>query len=308
MCVATKSRIIRWKISCSSLSSMSTCAPGSGGGRRNLPTTASRDGGDSSMVESDGGNGAGYCVGVDIGGTFTDAVIVAPDGSIASGKASSTPHDFSIGFFRAIAAGAESLGLDENALLAATTKLAHGTTIGINALVTGTVSTAALFATKGHGDTIRTMAGQGRMVGASIEELLDYQASSKPPPVVPRQQVFEITERVDHAGAVVVAISDDDLHRAIDQFEALAVEAVAISFLWGFVNPVHEQHAAAIVRDRCPSLFVSCSHQVAPRIGEYGRATATTMNAQLGPLMVRYIDRITEGASERGLAGEVLFG
>jgi N-methylhydantoinase A len=250
----------------------------------------------------------GYCVGVDIGGTFTDAVIVSPDGAIASGKASSTPHDFSIGFFRAIAAGAESLGLDENELLAATTKLAHGTTIGINALVTGTVSTAALFATKGHGDTIRTMAGQGRMLGASIEELLDYQASSKPAPVVPRGQVFEITERVDHRGAVVVAISDDDLHRAIDQFDSLGIEAVAISFLWGFVNPAHEQHAARIVRDRCPSLFVSCSHEVAPRIGEYGRATATTMNAQLGPLMVRYIDRITKGASERGLVGQVLFG
>ena len=250
----------------------------------------------------------GYCIGVDIGGTFTDAVIVAPDGAISSGKASSTPHDFSIGFFRAIAAGAESIGLGESELLAASTKLAHGTTIGINALVTGTVSTAALFATKGHGDAIRTMSGQGRMLGASIEELLDYQLSSKAPPVVPRQQVFEITERVDYAGEVVVAISDDDLHRAIDEFDALGIESVAISFLWGFVNPAHEQHAAQIVRARCPSLFVSCSHEVAPRIGEYGRATATTMNAQLGPLMVRYIDRLAEGARERGFAGEVLFG
>jgi N-methylhydantoinase A len=260
------------------------------------------------VIESGNGHGAGYCIGVDIGGTFTDAVIVAPDGVISTGKASSTPHDFSVGFFRAIAAAAESVGIGERALLEATTKIAHGTTIGINALVTGTVSTAALLATKGHGDTIRTMAGQGRMMGASIEELLDYQASSKPPPVVPRRQVFEINERVDHMGNVVVAISDDDLHRAIDQFESIGIESVAISFLWSFVNPAHEQRAAAFVRERCPSLFVSCSHDVAPRIGEYGRATATTMNAQLGPLMVRYIDRITEGARARGYRGEVLFG
>ena len=260
------------------------------------------------MVESSRATPTGYCIGVDIGGTFTDAVIVAPDGTISAGKASSTPHDFSIGFFRAIAAGAESLGLGERDLLAATTKIAHGTTIGINALVTGTVCTAALFATKGHGDAIRTMAGQGRMLGASIEELLDYQSSSKPPPVVPRQQVFEITERVDHRGAVVVAISDEDLHRAIDQFDSMGIEAVAISFLWSFVNPAHEQLAARIVSGRCPSMFVSCSHEVAPRIGEYGRATATTMNAQLGPLMVQYIDRLTDGARERGYAGEVLFG
>ena len=260
------------------------------------------------MNGSSVGHGAGYCIGVDIGGTFTDAVIVAPDGTISSGKASSTPHDFSVGFFRAIAAGAETLGVAEHDLLAATTKIAHGTTIGINALVTGTVATAALFTTKGHGDAIRTMSGQGRMLGASIEELLDYQASSKPAPVVPRKQVFEITERVDHTGGVVVAISDDDLHRAIDLFESLGIEAVGISFLWSFVNPAHEQRAAAVVRERCPSIFVSCSHEVAPRIGEYGRATATTMNAQLGPLMVRYIDRITEGARARGFAGEVLFG
>jgi N-methylhydantoinase A len=259
------------------------------------------------MSESSHPTSVGYSIGVDIGGTFTDAVIVAPDGAISSGKASSTPHDFSIGFFRAIAAGAETLGLSEGELLNAATKIAHGTTIGINALVTGTVSTAALFATKGHGDTIRTMAGQGRMLGASIEELLDYQLSSKAPPVVPRQQVFEITERVDNAGDVVVAISEDDLHRAIDQFESLGIEAVAISFLWSFVNPAHELQAARVVRARCPSLFVSCSHEVAPRIGEYGRTTATTMNAQLGPLMVRYIDRISEGARERGFAGEVLF-
>jgi N-methylhydantoinase A len=260
------------------------------------------------VIDSNDAHDEGYSIGVDIGGTFTDAVIVAPDGVISTGKASSTPHDFSIGFFRAIAAGAESVGIGERELLGATTKIAHGTTIGINALVTGTVATAALFATKGHGDTIRTMAGQGRMLGASIEELLDYQASSKPEPVVPRRQVFEITERIDHMGNVAVTISDDDLHRAIDQFDALGIESVAISFLWGFVNPAHEQHAAGVIRERCPNLFVSCSHDVAPRIGEYGRTTATTMNAQLGPLMVRYIDRIADGARGRGFSGEVLFG
>src|SRR6185503_20402138 len=101
MCVATKSRIIRWKISCSSLSSKST---GALQGRVSVDVTYQR-----ASLRTGGQVETGYCVGVDIGGTFTDAVIVSPDGAIASGKASSTPHDFSIGFFRAIAAGAESL-------------------------------------------------------------------------------------------------------------------------------------------------------------------------------------------------------
>jgi len=250
----------------------------------------------------------GYAVGVDIGGTFTDAVVVAADGALALGKASTTPADLSLGFFRSIEAAAAELGLSIEALLARTTKLAHGTTVGINAIVTGRVARVALLATKGHGDAIRAMGGQGRTLGASIEELLDYRLSSHPAPVVPRERVFEVTERIDFAGDVVVPLSAVELERAIDAIEASGVEAVAVAFLWSFVNPDHERRAAARVRARLPGVFVSCSHEVAPRIGEYGRTVATVMNAQLGPLMRAYIDRIVEGARARGFAGEVLFG
>jgi N-methylhydantoinase A len=250
----------------------------------------------------------GYVIGVDIGGTFTDAVVVAGDGQMVLGKASTTPEDFSVGFFRAVAAAAEKLGRSEHELLGATTKLAHGTTIGINALVTGNVATAVLLATKGHGDAIRAMGGQGRTIGASIEELLDYRLSSKPDPVVPRERVVEITERIDYAGDVVVPLSHADLDGAVEVIRASGATAVAISFLWGFVNPAHEQQAAAHIRAALPGVFVSCSHEVAPRIGEYGRTVATVMNAQLGPLMDEYIGRIIDGARVRGFGGEVLFG
>jgi N-methylhydantoinase A len=247
-------------------------------------------------------------VGVDIGGTFTDAVVVGPDGSIATGKVSTTPEDFSIGFFGAVAAAAESLGLSESALLRSTTKLAHGTTVGINALVTGSVAKVALLTTKGHGDAIRAMGGQGRILGASIEELLDYRLSSRADPVVPREQVFEINERLDKDGDVVVALSGHDLDDAINRIGAEGYEAVAISFLWSFLNPDHEQRAARRVEDGCPGLFVSCSYQIAPRIGEYPRTVSTVLNAQIGPLMRGYIDRIVDGARARGYGGEVLFG
>lgn len=249
-----------------------------------------------------------YIVGVDIGGTFTDAIVVDPTGAATVGKVSTTPGDFSEGFFGAIAAAADALGIDERELLSSTTKLAHGTTVGINALVTGAVAKTAMVTTKGHGDAIRAMSGQGRILGATIEELLDYRLSSKPDPVVPREQVFEISERLDADGDVVVALSDAELDAAIERFASEGIEAVAIVFLWSFVNPIHEQRAAARIRERRADLFVTSSYEVAPRIGEYPRMVSTVMNAQIGPLMVGYIDLIVEGARARGFSGEVLFG
>jgi N-methylhydantoinase A len=227
---------------------------------------------------------------------------------MAIGKVSSTPDDFSVGFFQSIAAAASALGLDERSLLHSATKIAHGTTAGINALVTKSGADVALLTTKGHGDSIRAMAGQGRVLGATIEQILDYSISSKPDPVVPRERVFEITERVDFAGDVIIDLDEGELDTALDSFERMQIDAVAISFLWSFANPAHERRARERVRARFPDIFISCSHEVAPRIGEYGRTVSTVMNAQIGPLMLRYIDRIIDGAKERGYSGDVLFG
>jgi N-methylhydantoinase A len=250
----------------------------------------------------------GFVVGVDIGGTFTDAVAVAPDGELFVGKVLTTPGDFSAGFFEAIKAAASAAGLTENELLGAAARVAHGTTVGINALVTGAVAKVALLATAGHGDAIRAKGGEGRILGATLEEVLDYAASSQPDPVVPSDQVFELHERIDRDGDVVVALSTSEVEDMVAGFEGAGIEAVAISLLWSFANPAHERDAASVVHRLRPDLFVSTSVEVAPRIGEYGRTTATVMNAQIGPMMLGYIDRIVAGAAERGFAGEVLFG
>jgi N-methylhydantoinase A len=250
----------------------------------------------------------GFVVGVDIGGTFTDAVAVSPDGELFIGKVLTTPEDFSHGFFGAIAAAAGAAGLDERALLSSATRVSHGTTVGINALVTGAVAKVALLATSGHGGAIRAKGGEGRILGATLEEVLDYAASSQADPLVAPEQVYELSERVDRDGAVVVALSTAEVEEVIAGFEAAGIEAVAISLLWSFANPDHERAVAAVVRRLRPDLFVSTSLEVAPRIGEYGRTASTVMNAQIGPLMLGYIDRIVAGAAARGFRGEVLFG
>ena len=254
------------------------------------------------------GGGSGFLVGVDIGGTFTDAVVMTPDGVVAVGKVSTTPDDFSRGFFAGIDAAAGELGLSTVDLLGQTDRIAHGTTVGINALVTGAVARTALITTKGHADAIRAMGGEGRILGASIEELLDYRLSSKPDPVVAPDDVFEVTERVDRDGDVVVELREAEVDRVVRAVSEGGYEAAAVSLLWSFMNPAHEQALATALAERLPDVFISCAHEVAPRIGEYGRTVSTVFNAQIGPLMVGYIQRIVDGAAERGYDGDVLFG
>jgi N-methylhydantoinase A len=247
-------------------------------------------------------------VGVDIGGTFTDAVAVRHDGTIVTGKSSTTPQDLSVGFFAAIHEMLDELGLSEAELYARIERLAHGTTAGINALVTRTGARTALVATSGHGDALRIMRGSGRTLGASVEEMLDFARSYRPEVLLDPADVFEVVERVDAMGDVVVSLRDSEVDRIVDLVVAGGYEAVAICLLWGFANPEHERALGRAIQARRPGCFISMAHEVAPRAGEYGRTVACTMNAMIGPLMTRYIDRVIDGARRRGFAGDVLFG
>lgn len=250
---------------------------------------------------------SGYSIGVDIGGTFTDCAVVAPDGGVTIGKVLTTPEDRSVGFFGSIGNAASKMGLKERELVMRTTRLAHGTTVGINALVTRSGAKVGLLATKGHGDAIRIMDNTGRITGASIEEMLDYARSTAPEQFIEREMTKEITERIDFSGEVVVQLDEAGVAAAVDQLVAAGATAIAICYLWSHVNPIHELRTKEILQARAPDLYVSCSCEVAPRIGEYPRTATTIMNVYIGPLMERYVDRIVAGAKERGYNGEVLF-
>ncbi|HEX7096898.1 MAG TPA: hydantoinase/oxoprolinase family protein [Acidimicrobiales bacterium] len=248
-----------------------------------------------------------FIIGVDVGGTFTDAVITSDTGRLVTGKAPTTPDDFTRGFFAAITNAANAASIDERVLFENTTKLAHGSTIGINAVVTGRGAPTLLVATRGHGDVVQMMNGLGRTLGASVEELLDYSRSTRPTPILPDTHVHEVAERMDYAGDVVLPVNEQDVETLLERIDALQVESVAISLLWSFVNPAHE----LLIRDRILSvfdhLFVTCSHEVAPRIGEYARTVSTVLNAQLGPLMRDYVARLDGEARRRGFTGRVDF-
>jgi N-methylhydantoinase A len=248
-----------------------------------------------------------YAIGVDIGGTFTDCVLLAEDGSMVGAKSPTTPEDRSQGFFAAIARAAEKVGLDERTLFARTSRLVHGTTTGTNAIVSRSGAKVGLITTAGHGDVMFLMRGGGRTAGLAPDEALHVYATYKPDPLVARDMIVEVPERVDVDGDVIVALNEDVARQAIRTLVERGAEAIAISLVWSFRNPTHEHRIREIVLEEAPDLFVTCGCELVSQLGEYERTTTAIMNAYIGPLMTRYVDRIEEGARERGFAGRVLF-
>jgi N-methylhydantoinase A len=248
-----------------------------------------------------------YSIGVDIGGTFTDCAVLDDAGAVVTGKAPTTPSDFSVGFFDAISACAGVMDLSLPALLAHASRLAHGTTTGLNALLDGRGAKVLLVTTAGHADAIRIMNSRGRALGASMAELLDWSISSQPDPILPKEQVLEVHERVDCLGNVVVEMTESEISKVVAAVRERQVQAVAVSLLWSFANRVHEDVLRRRLVSACPDVSVSCSYEVAPRLGHYPRTVTTIMNASLTPLMSDYAERITARARQLGFASEVLF-
>jgi len=250
---------------------------------------------------------SGSHIGIDIGGTFTDCTVVLSDGSIRVGKVPTTPDDLSRGFFGSIDDAAERIGTSGEELLAGAKQVSHGTTVGINAIVTRTGARVGLIATRGHGDAIRIMDNSGRVTGVSIEEVLDYSLSRQPEQFVRRADIAEVIERVDAQGRVVVPLDEDQVRSEVARLVADGVEAFAVSLMWGFVHPDHERRIGEIIREEAGDTFVSLAHETDPRLGEYERTVTTVLNAYVGPLMHDYIGAIVGGTGARGFAGDVLF-
>ena len=249
----------------------------------------------------------GYVVGVDIGGTFTDCVALAPDGTLVQAKTLSThgtdPGD---GVVTGIALLAEALGLSLEDLLRRTDRVSHGTTIGTNLIVEHKGGPVGLITTIGHGDVMEIMRGNGRTAGLSPEQVFDVARTGKPAPLVPRPLVEEVQERIDASGAVIVRLDEPGVRAAVERLVARGVNAIAVSTLWSFVNPAHERRIGEIVREVAPELFVSLGHEVSPRLGEYERTVATVINSYIGPASTRYLERTRERLDAAGLAGSFL--
>ncbi len=244
-----------------------------------------------------------YVVGVDIGGTFTDCVVLASDGRVAIGKVPSTPPHFEAGFIASIRKAAARMGIADSELYAAADGIYHGCTIGTNALVEGRTAKVGLLSTAGHGDTLAIMQGGGRLLGLDPRYVAHVAAHTKPPPLVPKQLVAEIDERIAFDGNVIVALHEERCRSEIRSLLAAGVEAFAVCFLWSIVNAANEQRAAELIREEAPGAFVSVSAEVIARKGEYPRAVATVINALIGPVTSAYLLELEGQLASLGYEG-----
>ncbi|MCX8033349.1 MAG: hydantoinase/oxoprolinase family protein [Thermoleophilia bacterium] len=249
----------------------------------------------------------GFYLGVDGGGTFTDCVALDDHGHLFYAKAATTHHDFAEGMFAALAALAEEIGVPLEELIRQTERFSLGTTVGTNLLVERRGARTGLLATVGHGDAILMMRGTGRTAGLEPDLLFHPQATDKPVPLVPRALIREIHERIDYAGNVVVPLDETGVEQAVRSLvEEAHVEAIAIAFLWSFKNPAHELRAMEIARQVAPHVYVCCSHQVAPRMGEYERTVAAVINSYIAPASAACFKRAADRLHEAGLRHPVL--
>ena len=261
---------------------------------------------ETTRITSNEDGDAGFIVGVDIGGTFTDCVIVGPDGAVMTGKVPTRPDDRAGSFFEAVEEAAHGFALSLEQVLRRSKRLVHGTTTGTNALITRSGAQVGLLATIGHRDCTHVMNGAGRLA-ASTDRMLDLAATDKPEPLVPKRRIQEVVERVDFAGDVLVPLDEESVRRALRELRNQKVDSIAVALLWAMRTNTHEQRIVELIRAQEPDLFVCCSSDLSPRVGEFERTMTTIVNAYIGPLMNAYVEEIEREARSRGYQGRVLY-
>ncbi len=239
------------------------------------------------MISATSSAPEGALVGVDVGGTFTDAVVVA-GGRLVTAKVPTTPDDQSEAVVDAVLAALGEAGLEPSDVRA----FGHGMTVGTNALLEGKGARTSLVATEGFGDLLELR----RQTRASLYRL----DADHPPPLIPHDRSHEVAERCGPEG-VLVPLDPASVARAVEGVRADGAEAVAVGLLFSFAHPGHERAVAAALREALPGVHVSASSDVLPEIREYERLSTTAVDAYLTPVLRAYLTRLADRARDAGL-------
>ena len=236
-------------------------------------------------------------VGVDVGGTFTD-LMVSGSGHRLIRKTLSDPDDRAGALLAGVALVAEELGLSLREFLARTERIIHGSTIATNALLTRTGARTALLTTAGFRDVLNMRRG--------VRSDLYDPKQAPPEPLVPRQRILPVAERMDGDGAVLEAVGEDAVEQAVAAVRRVGVESVAVGFLFSFVSDVHERAVGDRLREALPEVHVSLSSEVLPEVRLYERLSTTAVNAYVTPVLADYLESLEQRLADNGFGGRLL--
>ena len=235
----------------------------------------------------------------DVGGTFTDCLVLDDEGQIHAFKSPTTPADPTIGLTNALRKGAGSFHMELPQFMSNVRLLiAHGTTLSTNALLTGRIAKVGLLVTDGFRDTIEMRRGYKNIRTSRFNVFV-------PPykPLVARSLRLPVKERTLYTGAILTPLKEEDVYAAIGKFKKEKVEAIAICFLHSYANPAHEQRAAEICRQEMNGVYVTASHEVLPVYREYERFSTTVVSAAVGPITAYYLNSLQQRLREIGFKG-----
>ena len=238
-----------------------------------------------------------YRIGIDVGGTFTDFLLIG-DGVRLAHKTSSTPDDPSRGVVAGLVELAARLDLALEDLVARIDLIVHGTTVTTNAVLAHSGARTGLLVTEGFRDTLALRDG-------TREDPYDNRLSP-PKPLVPRYLRLPVRGRIDYKGDELVALETGDVRAAAAMFAAEGVEAVAISFMHSPTAPEHERRARDLVAELLPDAYVTASSDLLPQVRYFNRTSTTVLNAYVGPIIVRYLRALTRRLEELAFGGTLL--
>ena len=243
-----------------------------------------------------------YLIGVDIGGTFTDLVIMDGEGRWNLHKTPSTPDSPEEGAFTALALAAEEKGVAMRSLLEETRVFVHGTTLVTNAVISGNMAKTALLTNEGYEDMLFFGLGsRGKPPSEMFKTHQDY-----PDPIIPRHLIAGIRGRINAEGGIETELDEAGIRAAVAEFKRRNVESLAVSFLWSITNPEHEERARAIIAEEYPEAQVSIGHQITSVVREYERTSTCSLDASIKPLFGRYVKNLIRRLKENGYERDLL--
>ncbi|MCO5066610.1 MAG: hydantoinase/oxoprolinase family protein [Rhizobiaceae bacterium] len=224
-----------------------------------------------------------YTLGIDIGGTFTDLVLLCSSGTVTTWKSPTTPHDYSEG----VATAVESFLAAGSIRAAQVVEVVHATTVATNAVLENKGAKVGLVTTAGFRDIVEI-----RRLRIPVLYKIFY---DKPEPLIPRNLRFEVRERIAASGDIRTALDEDDVRRVGEELRKASVDAVAVSFLHAYINDAHERRAVAILGEMLgDDCYITCGSQLLPESREYERTSTVCVNAYVGPLLKSYAARLLQ--------------